>query len=433
MIYRGLLLFIVLEYLRPTSYIPALLVLRLNSLVPLSLALGNVFSPSRVSHSEVLNERNTHVFLGLLFLIGLSVLTADVTLYSYTVFTTVLGYLLVYWVISKQIVEMYQLKGLFKTLVLVHVVVALLNPAMFTQPDERHYLASGFFLGDGNDFALSVNVVIPLCLFLLFDSTKIVQRMFWGLTLLFLVLCVVATQSRGGTVALGVVCLFYWFKSDRKALTGMLAVGALMVVLVLAPPAYFQRMNTINTTEGSAQGRIKAWNAGFRMALDHPLLGVGAGHFPVKYGAQYRLTLDTPWQTAHSIYFLILGELGFPGLALLLYFIISNIMRNAGLVREARARDPDNYGIETRLLASTSASLLAFATGGAFLSAIYYPHWYVIGGLVVASRGILRRMNEAKAAVVTPASPALPAVQGMRVNPAWLARQNGRTSGVSGQ
>ncbi|HET7217822.1 MAG TPA: O-antigen ligase family protein [Vicinamibacterales bacterium] len=433
MIYRGLLLFIVFEYLRPTSYIPALLVLRLNSLVPLSLALGNIFAPTRVSHSDVVNERNTHVFLGLLFLIGLSILTADVTLYAYTVFTTVIGYLLVYWVISKQVVELYQLKGVFRTLVLVHVVVALLNPAMFTQPDTRHYLASGFFLGDGNDFALSVNVVIPLCLFLLFDAKKIVPRIFWGLTLLFLVLCVVATQSRGGTIALGVVCLFYWFKSDKKALTGMLAIAALMLVLVLAPPAYFQRMNTINTQEGSAQGRIKAWNAGFRMALDHPLLGVGAGHFPVKYGAEYRLTLDTPWQTAHSIYFLILGELGFPGLFLLLYFIISNLVRNATLVKEARARDPDGDGVPTRLLASTSASLLAFATGGAFLSAIYYPHWYVIGGLLVASRAIIQRLDEAKVTVGVAPAPALPSVQGLRVNPAWLARQNSRTGGVSGR
>jgi probable O-glycosylation ligase (exosortase A-associated) len=431
-IYYGFLLFIVLEYLRPTSYIPALLVLRLNSLVPLSLTVANMFVPGRITYSEFLQETNTKMFGFLVLMIVMSMLTADVTLYAYNCLTTVTGYLLVYWIISKQIMNLNQLKGVFKTLVMVHVAVALLNPAMFTEPDTRHYLASGFFLGDGNDFALSVNIAIPLCLFLVLDSVKFRQRVFWGIALLFLVACVIATQSRGGTVALGCVCLYYWFKSDKKALTGSIAVSALVLVLVLAPPAYFQRMNTINTQEGSAQGRLKAWGAGFRMALDHPLFGVGAGHFPVKYGAEYRLTLDTPWQTAHSIYFLILGELGFPGIFLLVGFIVSNLVANARLATEVRVRDPDGTGIEARLLASTSAALLAFAVGGAFLSAIWYPHWYVLGGLLVAGRGIVRQHQVAGApATAAAAAAALP--KGTLVNPAWVARQGNRNGGLTRQ
>ena len=47
-------------------------------------------------------------------------------------------------------------------------------------------------------------------------------------------------------------------------------------------------MNSISAEEGSAQGRILAWQAAGRMALDHPLMGVGSGHFPVAYGVKYR-------------------------------------------------------------------------------------------------------------------------------------------------
>ena len=70
------------------------------------------------------------------------------------------------------------------------------------------------------------------------------------------------------------------------------------------------------------------------MALDHPLLGVGAGHFPDGVRLADTGALDIPWQTAHSIYFLILGELGFPGLAVLLLFIVSNLVANRRLLVE---------------------------------------------------------------------------------------------------
>ena len=130
------------------------------------------------------------------------------------------------------------------------------------------------------------------------------------------------------------------------------------------------------------------------MALDHPLLGVGAGHFPVKYGVEYRPpgygVTELPWQTAHSIYFLILGELGLPGLAMLLGFIGWNLVANHRLSGEIQARGSPDAATDRRLLAALSASLLAFATGGAFLSAVYYPHLYVLSGLLTAARHIVR-------------------------------------------
>jgi len=42
---------------------------------------------------------------------------------------------------------------------------------------RSHYIASGSFLGDGNDFALSVNLVIPFCLFLVFEASKVRSKM----------------------------------------------------------------------------------------------------------------------------------------------------------------------------------------------------------------------------------------------------------------
>ena len=398
MIYYGFLLFFFLDYVRPGSYLPALDALRLNSLVPLSVVAGTLLFKTRFTNQEFFAETNTKIILSLLGLIVLSVLTADVTMHAYNVFTMVFGYILMFWIISRQVDDLGKLKGVFRTMVIVHIVVAALNPVMFTDPDARHYVASGGFLGDGNDFALSVNIIIPFCLFLFFESKKWHHKGLAAASLLVMVLSVVATKSRGGTLALACIGFYYWLKSPRKVMMASIAAAMVAIVLISAPAAYFERMQHIaDSQEGSAAGRLMAWGAGMKMALKNPLLGAGAGHFAITYGQFYRSRTDIPWQTAHSIYFLTLGELGFPGLAVLLTFIFWNLSANKRLLREIEARNPDGATTYKNLLASLSAALIAFASGGAFLSATYYPHMYVLGGLLVVGRRLVREHGLARA------------------------------------
>ena len=101
-------------------------------------------------------------------------------------------------------------------------------------------------------------------------------------------LCIVATKSRGGTLALPCVAGYYWLKSHRKVLTAALAVaGGRAHRAVGARRVYFTRMSTISADpqDSSAQRRLEAWNSGVRMALDNPILGVGAGQFPASLAA----------------------------------------------------------------------------------------------------------------------------------------------------
>jgi hypothetical protein len=75
------------------------------------------------------------------------------------------------------------------------------------------------------------------------------------------------------------------------------------------------------------------------------------------------------WLTAHSIYFLLLGELGVPGLALLLTFIFGTGGKPA-MLREA-ASCPDQVATARNALASTSAALVAFAPAGVLERGVY--------------------------------------------------------------
>ena len=63
MIYRGLLLFFVLEYVRPTAYIPGLDFLHLNAIVPLAVVGLSVLGARKVNNVAVLSELNIRIVL----------------------------------------------------------------------------------------------------------------------------------------------------------------------------------------------------------------------------------------------------------------------------------------------------------------------------------------------------------------------------------
>lgn len=397
MMYYGLLAFFILEYVRPATFIPGLYLLKLNSLVPLGVGLANLVDDKKATNAEIWAETTAKLVLGIFALLVIHVPFADVTKYAWDNMTFVAGFILVFWVLAKQLDTIQKIKGVFKALVIAHILVAATTPEMFTDTAGRHYLAAGSFLGDGNDFALSVNLAAAFGLFLLYDARRAVWRLLALAALVILVACVILTQSRGGTLALAATVLYFWARSDKKVVTAGLGAVGLVGVLLMAPPEYFNRMNQISAEEGSAQGRILAWKAAGRMVASNPILGVGSGHFPVAYGTRFRPPggEEVGWQTAHSVYFLVLGELALPGIYLYLALIISNLVQNQRLGKALQTHDPPLALRHRRLLASTSAAMIAFAVGGAFLSAAYYPHIFMVSGLMLATRRVIRRDNAA--------------------------------------
>ncbi len=421
MIYYLVLVFFVLDYLRPGSYIPGLDILRLNAIIPACAILATLVRKTPVANRDYFADVNAKIMGTLLGLLIISIPFATVTLTAYTVAKNVFAYMLISWVLVRNVGDRGRLQGVFMMLAGVHVAIAALNPALFTNPDSRVGINSGAFLGDGNDYSLSVNICIPLLLFVMLESKRKVVKVGWAVALLSLCLAVVATKSRGGTLAFGAVMLYFWIGSQRKAFMAMMFVLVIGVVLALAPPMYFERMGQIaDTQEGAAAGRIDAWKEGVKMAARNPLLGAGAGQFPLAYGAS---TMG-PWMTAHSIYFLLLGELGVPGLAVLLTFIFANLAANRRMLVNVHKLPPAQALTAHNLLNCTSAALIAFATGGAFLSAAYYPHMYVLAAFLTSSRYAIRcelealeHAEEERAPVVLPVKSSN---NGSAISPEWV-------------
>ena len=105
MVYYGLLLYFVLEYIRPGSYVPALNALHLNSIVPVAVFLGAWLKKGENTVSRVLNSMNARWILYLVFLMIISGLTCDVKTYALMKFEAVIGYFFIFLVIKKEVYE----------------------------------------------------------------------------------------------------------------------------------------------------------------------------------------------------------------------------------------------------------------------------------------------------------------------------------------
>lgn len=398
-LYYWLIVALFFEYARPASYLPFLRIPLLYSLIPLSLLVVSMFAIGMRSMQEVLADRLSKwvfIFLGL---IVTSAIHADVTSYVYETFKTVLGYVFLFILIVRITTTLERLKGIIVTLVVAHLFLLAMNPAVVLEPSSRHYVLGASFLGDGNDFSLSLCLLIPCLVAVTLEAESGWKKLLGWASVSVLLLAIVGTQSRGATIGIGAVLLYLWLRTPRKVLglVGVAVVG--IAVLLYAPPAYFQRMNSISTyqQDGSAQGRIEAWKSSINMAADSPLLGVGAGHFPTAFGTKYRTpgAANMPWLTAHSSYFLVLGELGLPGLVCILMLVIGNVRANSRLGRQivekaGQSAIPGASDL-TRLLMFMSAAAVGLGVSGAFLSAAYYPHFYVLTGLMVSVRCIVAK------------------------------------------
>lgn len=388
MVFFGLLLVFVFEYIRPGTWVPILG--SVGTVVALSVFALSLISKSDNSNADILRDRNGKLMLFFLSLVVISVLTAHVTEFAFNRFKAVLGYFFLFFMVAKLVTDLKRLRLLFILLILIHITLLILNPDVVLNPESRSYLENSGFLSDGNDFALSVCIVFPMGLFLFLESRSTWMRLFYVLSLGALLMGIIGSQSRGATLGLGAVLLYQWIRSRSKMRGILVGVMILVTILIYAPAAYFQRLETIKDYEGesSAELRLIIWQSAIRMANDHPILGVGAGHFSTMFGTQYRPPGETasslPWQNAHSIYFMLLGELGYPGLLFLLILFFSNWGANHRRIHEVGRLPGAIAETQRRLIVCNDSSLIAFAVAGAFLSGIYYPHVFVLAGLSAA-------------------------------------------------
>ncbi|MBK6674409.1 MAG: O-antigen ligase family protein [Proteobacteria bacterium] len=207
----------------------------------------------------------------MVFFVLASMSWATVTTYAYNVFTLIFGYLILFFLIARIITTRKRLRGLFLTLIVSHIFLIIYNPLVVTDPYVRHYITGATFLGDGNDFSLSLVILLPFSLELVMGAQKKSHKILYIVLLAILILAIIGTQSRGASLGMGTAFAYLWWRSPRKGPALVALAIALFGVLLYAPDVYFSRMKTLSNPEqeSSAEARLRAWKAGARMAQDH--------------------------------------------------------------------------------------------------------------------------------------------------------------------
>jgi len=392
-LYAWLLLVIVFEYARPSSFVPQLHAVPLNSILPLALLVACVVASGLRSVKDIFSDGIAWWLVVYMIIISLGTLHADVTFRAFNTFKMCLGYAFLAFVIARICTTRERILGVFGALIASHLFLLAMTPAVVLNPSQRNYIRGATFLGDGNDFALSLCILIPFSIAIVRTRRTKLWRIVWTAISLLLVLAIVGTSSRGATLGLLAVTGFLLLFSRRRAPAIVAALIAGAVVVAYAPPTYFTRVQTVTNYEedSSATSRISAWKSGARMGFHNPILGVGAGNFPNNFPKYRGPEAPSRWMTAHSMYFLALGELGFPGVLTLLILVIGNVIISLRLHRRIfpRKMDEGSESPDSIVLLHVAAGGLGFAVAGAFLSVAYYPHIFVVGALAIASRATI--------------------------------------------
>ena len=226
------------------------------------------------------------------------------------------------------------------------------------------------------------------------------------------ILIPIGTSTRTGLVCVGLLAVLQLRTVKRKLLycAGLAMMTAAAVPML--PSAFTERMSTIKSYQAdeSASTRIAVWGWTWDYAKQHPF---GGGFYAFRGNhLRYELKADdgkggtaaAPERIAvdearawHSAYFEMLGEQGYPGLALWLAINIAGLFRMEVLRR--RLRDPAApLAWAGRLAGALQSAQLVYLLGASFVGIASNPFFYMLIGTQIGLDTYAARARRAEQA-----------------------------------
>ena len=251
----------------------------------------------------------------------------------------------------------------------------------------RVFGAEHSMIGDNNDFGLAMNMTVPMFFFLAQTESGRWSKRFWGFLFIASIPIVFFTYSRGALVGLAVVLFLMLLQLKQRLIIVPVVAMAMAIALLFTPGAWRDRMDPTrkDAMDASAWSRLNAWNFSWRLACDFPITGGGFETFSPELFQRYAPNVRDV-HGPHSIYFGVLAEHGFIGLALYLTLVGSCFITTFRLARWARLQGDlviSNYANMLQF------SLIGFLTSGLFLGRAYFDYFFTI----VACIAILNRVS----------------------------------------
>ena len=280
-------------------------------------------------------------------------------------------------------------------------------------------------LNEGSILSTVAIAVIPLIAWLARYGT--VFRPDWrvrtyALALGFACLLIpIGTQARTGILCMAVLLVLALRTMRHRLLFAGLAGAAALVAIPFLPASYTARMSTIenHAADQSASTRFAVWQWTLAYAAEHPF----GGGFEAYRGNKLSVdlvdteadgnttavetkTVEDQGRAYHSSYFEMLGEQGWPGLALWLLLHLLGVWQMEKIYR--RHRRDTGQGWIAPLASALQQAQIVYLVGSGFVGIAFQPFCYMIVALQCGLWSwVKRRESAAPRAPDATASPAL--------------------------
>jgi probable O-glycosylation ligase (exosortase A-associated) len=204
----------------------------------------------------------------------------------------------------------------------------------------------------------------------------------------------VGTSTRTGLLCIGLLALLM-IRDTKRKFVYLAALGGLGLVAVpFLPSAFTERMETIKTyqADASASTRIAVWKWTMDYVKTRPLGGGFEAYRQnqIRYekvavqedGGQAKVDRSVEVDKArayHSAYFEMLGEQGYPGLAIWLLINLAGLFRMEVLRQRYRKPEPGQEWIGPLASALQSAHII-YLLGAVFIAIAFQPFVYMLIG-----------------------------------------------------
>jgi putative inorganic carbon (hco3(-)) transporter len=235
----------------------------------------------------------------------------------------------------------------------------------------------GSDIQENNALAVGVLMILPLMVYLNRFPPKPWVKKIMPYCIFFSLASVIGSQSRGAVLAILAVGAFYWWKSKSKAITATTFLFLTMLAFLFMPQEWHERVSSIANyqQDSSSMGRIRAWEYCIAVANDR-LTGGGFESWSLANYNRYGIWAEQAF-VAHSIYFSVLNDGGWPGLIMFLMILLlmwRQLRRVIVLTENDTERADINY-----LAKMLQISIVAFMAGGSFLSLAYFDlAWHLM-------------------------------------------------------
>ena len=189
----------------------------------------------------------------------------------------------------------------------------------------------------------------------------------------------------------------------RRALVALIALGLVTCVVLFAVPQL--RDDLVGKSRSGVNrvtsGRANLVGQGIRIALDHPVIGVGVGGFSREYAHRRGITGKDPKRVAsHTTPVTVAAEGGIVGLALLVWLVVAAFLATLlGLGK----------GFTSRVALATGIVLLAIAVHSLFYAAFFEdPMTWALLGLVGLSSRVPKKPPSPQSTTAPPPAPPVP-------------------------